>query len=697
MEMRAIEDIAIGQDLTPPLPPLSAVLHDSALSSYCSACFSALPPQPFPPFTPAVPQNSCHVPSNTPTPLYCSARCSSLDSPLHFSSAEAHLLSLFGQSPLSTWNDSSDLRLSLRLFSIFQKHYSRSPGFLGSSNSYQRLFFGEKIDCPLLENENIRGPDDYALERIAGLMTNREKLVFGEENKNNQFKFSDQRVNTDENSGNCDDLERIREGPKMMAKARTMYINENVNVENQEEFVLEEMILCMVQTNAVEVQDKSGCSIGIAVYGTKFSWINHSCSPNACYWFLVGLEHDEQTPLRITSAAKSDCCDVNRNRLIMDGDLEYPFSERNDFGPRVVVHSIKAVNKGEEVTIAYTDLLQPKEMRQAELWSKYRFCCGCNRCGAVPTGYVDYTLNALSAANPDTVKSPDNKIDELMQRFNAAITDYLSFGDPKSCRKKLEDLLSHGLLCNESLESNEATSPQKLKLHPFHHLSLNAYTTLASAYKVEASDLLGLNDENGRHKLEALNFYRTSAAYSLLLAGISNHLFMFESGIVASVANFWINAGESMLNLAKSSLWDTVLKPWQDPLHFSSFLAHKCSICGLAHTLEDQNMQLDEIKSQLLSCIANITPKVWSTLASESSFLRLIRSPIEFSWLASLETSMKGSSQWEDEKCDDKFRINLILLGVHCLRYGALLSSICYGFSVEMNYCRTFEFSKEAD
>lgn len=29
-------------------------------------------------------------------------------------------------------------------------------------------------------------------------------------------------------------------------------------------------------------------------------------------------------------------------------------------GPRIVVRSIKRINKGEEVTVAYTDLLQPK-------------------------------------------------------------------------------------------------------------------------------------------------------------------------------------------------------------------------------------------------------------------------------------------------------------------------------------------------
>ncbi|KAK6115696.1 hypothetical protein DH2020_007965 [Rehmannia glutinosa] len=420
MEMRAIEDTAIGQDLTPPLRPLAVVLHDSALSSYCSACFSTLPPQPFPPFAPAFPQNPYHVPIDTPTPLYCSPTAP----------------------PLAA----------------------------------------------------------YLLDKRGG---------------------------------------------KVIAKARRMCLDENVNVEKQDELVLEEMVLCLVLTNAVEVQDKSGCCIGVAVYETAFSWINHSCSPNACYRFLMGLEDNEELPaLRITPAAKSGCGNGYDNGFIMEGDVE-----KNGYGPRIIVRSIKAVNKGEEVTIAYTNLLQPKEMRRAELWSKYRFSCSCKRCGAVPEAYVDNALQALSAANPE---SSDYKIEKLMQSFDNAITDYLSSGDPISCCKNLENLLTHGHLNNKSREPNEAKSPQKLKLHPFHYLSLNTYTALSSAYKVHASDLSVLNSDIERQKLEAFKMYKTSAAYSLLLAGVAHHLFTFESSLVTTVANFWINAGESMLNLSRS-------------------------------------------------------------------------------------------------------------------------------------------------
>lgn len=33
------------------------------------------------------------------------------------------------------------------------------------------------------------------------------------------------------------------------------------------------------------------------------------------------------------------------------------------YGPRLIVRSIKAIKKGEELLIAYTDLLQPKVVR----------------------------------------------------------------------------------------------------------------------------------------------------------------------------------------------------------------------------------------------------------------------------------------------------------------------------------------------
>lgn len=50
---------------------------------------------------------------------------------------------------------------------------------------------------------------------------------------------------------------------------------------------LEEAFFCLVLTNAVEVQVNGGSALGVAVYDWRFSWINHSCSPNACYRLLL--------------------------------------------------------------------------------------------------------------------------------------------------------------------------------------------------------------------------------------------------------------------------------------------------------------------------------------------------------------------------------------------------------------------------
>ncbi|KAL5675978.1 hypothetical protein ACJX0J_012109, partial [Zea mays] len=63
------------------------------------------------------------------------------------------------------------------------------------------------------------------------------------------------------------------------------------------------------------------------------------------------------------------------------------------YGPRVVVRCIKPINKGDEVCITYIDLLQTREARHSDLWSKYKFICSCRRCIASPEPYTDLILN----------------------------------------------------------------------------------------------------------------------------------------------------------------------------------------------------------------------------------------------------------------------------------------------------------------
>ncbi|KAL2489331.1 protein SET DOMAIN GROUP 41 [Forsythia ovata] len=735
METIASEDIPIGEDLTPPLPPLAAVLHNSDLSTHCAACFSPLPPQPFHPLTPTFSQIPQHDPDDTPTLLYCSPQCSSLDSSLHLSSAEVQILSLLQEIPSSERQLSADLRLSLRLLYIFgklnlipqvERDWRRMSGL---DNNDKGLMFEENNHCPFQENKNIEGPDenlekkeqpnehienrnqdDRILERIAGLMTNREELMF-QENKNDHLQEDGNGEDPDEISGKCNVpdenvencsenevyLERIREGAKLMAMARMIYSGVDVNEVAPEECVVEEMVLCLVLTNAVEVQDSSGSYVGIAVYGTTFSWMNHSCSPNARYRFSTRPEHNDELRLRISSSAMENGSG-NGNEMSIEG--------REAYGPVVIVRSIKAIKKGEEVTIAYMDVFRPKKLRQSELWMKYRFNCGCKRCSAEPASYVDFALQATYAVNLDCLVKisdhhpcKDEEIKILTDFFDNLIDGYLHSDDLEPCCEKLENLLTHGYFVEE-LGPMEAESHQILKLHPFHHISLNSYSTLASAYENRANDLLALDSGIDRHKLEAFNMHRTGAAYSLLLAGAAHHLFTFESSFMASVATSWKSAGESLLKFAKCSSWNLFLKSGPVNSELSFLLTPKCPECSLVDRFEanfisgqDQNVQLEEITRQFFNCIVTITSKVWRSLISECSYLKAIENPIDFSWLAPLDSytisdfgarfaktsKEKVLSEFEAKECTKQDRTNLILLSVHCLRYGAFLSSVCNG------------------
>ncbi|KAA8537918.1 hypothetical protein F0562_027502 [Nyssa sinensis] len=346
MEMRPIDDIDIGRDLTPSLSPLAFSLYDSSLVSHCSACFSPLspPPHQFSPLLPSSPINSHHAPN--PSILYCSPQCSNSDSDLHVSSAEHHLPHQQSH-PTSCHlgGDTSDVRVALRLLHLFEKFHL------------------------------ISRPNERRLERIGGLMSNRDKLM------------------SIENEEDGDILAKIRNGGRVMVSARRM--RDGLDLDFSGDCLLEEAVLCLVLTNAVEVQVNGGRTIGIAVYDTTFSWINHSCSPNACYRF--SLQENSQgsgdSPLWITPAATNtfDEIEAIHYGVCNKGGLEY--------GPRVILRSIKAIKKSEEVSIAYTDLLQAKAMRQLELWLKYRFICCCRRCDTWPSTYVDHCLQEISAVN----------------------------------------------------------------------------------------------------------------------------------------------------------------------------------------------------------------------------------------------------------------------------------------------------------
>ncbi|KAF9682759.1 hypothetical protein SADUNF_Sadunf05G0141900 [Salix dunnii] len=485
---------------------------------------------------------------------------------------------------------------------------------------------------------------------------------------------------------------RVRDGAKAIAAARRIEMDEN----GKNDSTLLEAVLCLVLTNAVEVQDNEGRSLGIAVYGPNFSWINHSCSPNACYRFIISppdnvLPFRDDSRLRILPAGTKSDNGVHNN-------IEFP-KGCSGSGPRVIVRSIKRIKKGEEVTVAYTDLLQPQEIRRSELWAKYRFICCCTRCIASPPSYVDHILQYCVHCCCDDFPIHDQIVSETGDEATRKMTDYveevtaeyLAIGDPESCCKKLENMLITGLL-DELLEVREGKSQLNFRLHPLHHLALNSYTVLASAYKIRASNLLALHSEVGGLSWEALNMYRISAAYSLFLAASTYRLFCFESSLLASVANFWASAGESLLALAKSSAWDSLGNCGFPVLNLSPLAEHKCSKCSLLESFEvnlsfgqDQirKADFDSVSNRFLDCFGSLLQKVWGFLIQGCRYLEVFKDPTDFTldiWDFDVRFTHndvdfncwanKSASEIEDLGYVDQWRMNIFKLGVHCLLYG---------------------------
>ncbi|KAE8726182.1 SET domain-containing protein, putative isoform 3 [Hibiscus syriacus] len=581
MEMRGEENIEIGEDITPPLLPLSFSLHDSFRSSHCSSCFSPL----------SSPSHPSHA------PLYCSAACSSSHSAIASSSSESLLPP---SSPLS-----SELRTALRLLLSL-------PSL-----------------CPHLRRFNN------------GLLTNHHKLSSSPE-------FATQ----------------IRQGAIAMAAARKSR-NGDCVLDQSDSVLLEEAVLCLVLTNAVEVQDEAGRSLGIAVYDPNFSWINHSCSPNAGYRFSVSppndtsFGEDSSSTLRIVPSISEDESGVCSCSDYMEGAKGY------GYGPKIIVRSIKRIKKGEEVCVSYTDLLQPKAMRQSDLWFKYQFTCSCRRC-------------AMDEANK-----------KLSDYVDKTINEFLSVGDPESCCMKLESVLSLGLQI-EQIEHGDGKSHLNVKFHPFHHVALSAYTTLSSVYRIRSSDVLALHSRTDESLFKAFDMSRISAAYSLLLAGASHHLFCLESSLLASAANFWKQAGDSLLSLARNRVWNSLGFLVSD---LSTVVKYKCSKCSLLDISaaeffsQAERANVENISSDFLACVSNMAPMIWRFLINGCHYLETIEDPFDFQWLALLNRDeehdgfVNESSSFEHraELYTNERRIHIYKVGIHCLMYGVILAQICYG------------------
>ncbi|KAL2894275.1 Protein SET DOMAIN GROUP 41 [Bienertia sinuspersici] len=329
-----------------------------------------------------------------------------------------------------------------------------------------------------------------------------------------------------------------------------------------------------------------------------------------------------------------------------------------NYGPRIIVRSIKEIERGEEVTITYIDLLQPTEM----FWVDLRK--GCSK--------------TLDKHNKELA------FENLRVMLDSTIAEYMEDGNPVPCCEKVERLLSDG----EFDQTNEASDIQ-IKLSPLHTLSLNAYTTLVSTYKIRAAMR---TDEMQFQNIEM----RTSAAYSLLLAGATNHLFLSEPSLVASAATFWMDAGQSLLQFGGSLSCSLFAKAELPKL--SVIMDVNCPKCSLLDKFklvtassQSQDKLCNDMSNEFHRCVSAIIPKIWSFLSQGCKYLKHVKDPIDFSWIQAMKSLDNAPSLHDDfslfNGCDNEdhelihVKAYISRLGSHCYLYGGYLSSICYGHS----------------
>ncbi|KAJ3675153.1 hypothetical protein LUZ60_004195 [Juncus effusus] len=575
MEMRAMNNIQISQDLTPPIPPLAFSLHSPFLTSHCSSCFRPLEP----------PNQSLSCPNCSNSINYCSPVCFASDSVLHSSSGECELFNHTKQMEISI-DDSTDVRVALRLL-----HHLNMTGDLQFSN------------------------------RIGGLLiTDLDEVLEEEESEL---------------------AEKIKDDATLMSSVR----KPNGGAK------LEMLVLWSVMRNSVEIQLSEFGPIGVGIYDIGFSWFNHSCIPNSSYRFeLNNLSEKEKEfslcekdlGFLVVPSCSGDSSDVLEKGNYKKGAT----TQETNFGPRVIIRSIKPIKKGEQVCITYTDLLQPKDKRQLELWSKYRFICQCKRCSESPLNYIDYILTCDSKGlnsqdRTGTSASAASKYEYLYNEIQEAIEEYTSFNNLKLCCDKIERILSQNFL----------------SLHPLHFLSLNSYITLSSAYKFRFK----ISEKN-----EFFNLDRYASAYSILLSFSTYNLFLFQPSLIASTSHFLLNTGETILSI------------FEQKLETSSSLKLKLN----------SSLDFESNTKQFVECAFSLLSKCWPFLVQNNLYLEKIKSPIDFSWIGFKmnRNNVLNASKIRCFAC--KFELNTIFeeerkclykLAIHCIIHGMYLANVCYG------------------
>ena len=120
-----------------------------------------------------------------------------------------------------------------------------------------------------------------------------------------------------------------------------------------------------------------------------------------------GLDEDEVLQLVATLQCNSQgIVDLNHHRrgdlLIAPADINHSCAP-NSFvafhGKTVQFRTIKSIAEGEELTITYTDLYLPRDLRREKLLASHCFECACDRCTDDSPNSVDSGLSGFACLN----------------------------------------------------------------------------------------------------------------------------------------------------------------------------------------------------------------------------------------------------------------------------------------------------------
>uniref|UniRef100_A0A0E0H0T6 SET domain-containing protein n=1 Tax=Oryza nivara TaxID=4536 RepID=A0A0E0H0T6_ORYNI len=328
------------------------------------------------------------------------------------------------------------------------------------------------------------------------------------------------------------------------------------------------------------------------------------------------------------------------------------------YGPRVVVRCTKPINKGDEVFITYIDLLQTRIV-------KY-----CYRIGLVKVQGLRCDARNLKLPH-NAVTDP--AIEDLDNNLQQAISEYSFLDDSKACCDVIESMLSENLM--NDLQQEEL-SPRKYILHPLHHISVSSFMILASAYRCSAfkSSTDNLHGENCDF---IFRMTKAAAAYSIVLAGATHHLFLSECSFVTLLSHFLLSTGQSILDFAECIKGETRKNMPEAIFSFAS-----CSTNSAKHDSVRYN-QFRSTCEKFGKHLLSLSLQCWPFLAQGIPCLEKIKNPIDFSWLGpaifqafqlSEEDSFNLSGKHAPATLIEQQKECILSLAVCCITYSKYLA-----------------------